>query len=99
VLSVLGGTALWALVPVALQISSERTGTGASLKTEVCVLSCANAYGTPFAILWALFLAPVWLASQSSAQISLALVTTTLFTHLKLIDAACYASLIPIRSQ
>ncbi len=45
--------------PVALQISSERTDTGASLKTEVCVLDFANAYGVLFAILWALFLAPV----------------------------------------
>ncbi|KAI0272081.1 hypothetical protein BGY98DRAFT_1002678 [Russula aff. rugulosa BPL654] len=88
VVAVLGGTALWALVPVALRISSERTGTGASLKTEVRVLGFANAYGAPFAILWALFLAPVWLAAQPSAQISLALVTTALFAHLELIDAA-----------
>jgi GPI ethanolamine phosphate transferase 3 subunit O len=87
VLAVLGGTALWALVPVALQISSERTGTGASLKTEVRVLGFANAYGASFAILWALFLAPVWLAAQPSAQISLALVTAALFAHLELIDA------------
>ena len=34
VLAILEGTALWALVPVALQISSGRTGTGASLKME-----------------------------------------------------------------
>ena len=88
VLVVLGGTALWALVPVALQISSERTGTGASLKTEVRVLGFANAYGAPFAILWALFLVPVWFTAQPSAQISLALVTTALFAHLELIDAA-----------
>jgi phosphatidylinositol glycan class O len=88
VLAVLVGTALWALVPVALQISSERKGAGASLKTEVRVLGFANAYGAPFAILWALFLVPVWLAAQPSAQISLALVTAALFAHLELIDAA-----------
>jgi phosphatidylinositol glycan class O len=89
VLAVLGATALWALVPVTLQISSERkgTGTGASQKTEVRVLGFANAYGAPFAILWTLFLAPVWLAAQPSAQISLALVTAALFAHLELIDA------------
>ena len=87
-LAVLGGTALWALVPVALQISSERAGTGASLKTEVRVLGFANAFGAPFVILWALFLAHVWLAAQPSAQISLALVTAALFAHLELIDAA-----------
>lgn len=89
VLAVLGGIAFWTLVPVALQISSERkgTGTGASQKTEVRVLGFANAYGAPFAILWTLFLAPVWLAAQPSAQISLALVTAALFAHLELIDA------------
>ena len=88
VLVVVGGVALWALVPVALQISSERRGTGASLKTEVRVLGFANAYGAPFAILWSLFLAPVWLTAQPSAQISIALVTAALFAHLELIDAA-----------
>ena len=88
VLVVIGGTALWALVPVALRISSERKVTGASQKTEVRVLGFANAYGAPFAILWTLFLVPVWLAAQPSAQISLALVTAALFAHLELIDAA-----------
>jgi phosphatidylinositol glycan class O len=88
VITVLVGSALWALVPVALHISSERKGTGASLKTEVRVLGFANAYGAPFAILWALFLVPVWLAAQPSGQISLALVTAALFAHLELIDAA-----------
>jgi phosphatidylinositol glycan class O len=87
VVAVLCGIALWILVPVALHISSERTGAGASQKTEVRVLGFANAYGAPFAVLWALFLAPVWLAAQPSAQISLALITIALFAHLELIDA------------
>ena len=82
------GVALWALVPVTLHVSSERTGTGASQKTQVRVLGFANAYGAPFAILWALVLVPVWLAAQPSAQISLALVTVALFAHLELVDAA-----------
>jgi phosphatidylinositol glycan class O len=72
---------------VALQISSERTDTGTSLKTEIRVLGFANAYGTPYAILLALFLAPVWLAAQPSAQISLARDRRALCA-LKLIDAA-----------
>jgi phosphatidylinositol glycan class O len=54
----------------------------------VRVLGFANAYGAPFAVLWSLFLAPVWLAAQPSAQISLALVTAALFAHFELIDAA-----------
>ena len=84
----LGGTALWALVPVALHVSSERTGAGAKHKTEVRVLGFANAYGAPFAVLWALVLVPIWLAAQPSAQITLALTTAALLAHLELVDAA-----------
>jgi len=86
-LATLGGTALWALVPVALHVSSERAPAGAGHKTEVRVLGFANAYGAPFAVLWALILAPVWLAAQPSAQITLALATAALLAHLELIDA------------
>ena len=87
-ITVLVGSALWALVPVALQISSERKGTGTSLKTEVRVVGFANAYGAPFTIIWSLFLALIWLSAQPSSQISLALVTAALFAHLEFIDAA-----------
>ena len=38
--------ALWALVPVALHVSSECTGTGALHKTQARVLGFANAYST-----------------------------------------------------
>jgi phosphatidylinositol glycan class O len=88
VLAVLAGTALWALVPVALHVSSERAAAGDGHKTEVRVLGFANAYGAPFAVLWGLALAPVWLAAQPSAQISLALATAALLAHLELVDAA-----------
>jgi phosphatidylinositol glycan class O len=87
-LATVGGTALWALVPVALHVSSEPAPAGAGHKTEVRVLGFANAYGAPFAVLWALVLAPVWLAAQPSAQITLALATAALLAHLELIDAA-----------
>jgi GPI ethanolamine phosphate transferase 3 subunit O len=88
VLATLGGTALWALVPVALHVSSERTPAGTGHKTEVRVLGFANAYGAPFAVLWTLVLALVWLAAQPSAQITLALATAALLAHLELVDAA-----------
>jgi hypothetical protein len=73
---------------VANILGAHRHGRLAQAKTEVRVLGFANAYDAPSAILWALFLAPVWLAAQPSAQISLALVTLALFAHLELIDAA-----------
>jgi phosphatidylinositol glycan class O len=85
--AVLAGTALWALNPVALPVSSERAAAGDGHKTEVRVLGFANAYGAPFAVLWGLALAPV-LAAQPSAQISLALATAALLAHLELVDAA-----------
>ena len=100
VLSVIGGTVLWVLLPVALHITFERVpaapvtdatgagqGAGARHKTEVRVLGFANAYGAPFFVLWTLFLAPVWLAAQPSAQIALALATAALLAHLELVDA------------
>jgi phosphatidylinositol glycan class O len=88
VLATLGGAALWALVPVALHVSSERTPAGAGRKTEVRVLGFANAYGAPFAVLWTLVLALVWLAAQPSGQITLALATAAVLAHLELVDAA-----------
>jgi GPI ethanolamine phosphate transferase 3 subunit O len=89
-IAALGGIALWTLVPVTLDVSSD-TGTGAA-KTKkkgvrVVVLGFANAFGAPFVLLWTLALVPVWLASQPSAQITLALATIALLAHLELVDA------------
>ncbi|KAI0298191.1 hypothetical protein BC826DRAFT_1103125 [Russula brevipes] len=69
-------------------LSCQRAAAGDGHKTEVRVLGFANAYGAPFAVLWGLALAPVWLAAQPSAQISLALATAALLAHLELVDAA-----------
>ena len=87
-LATVGGTALWTLVPVALQVSSEPAPSGAGHKTQVRVLGSTNAYGAPFAVLWALILVLVWLAAQPSAQITLTLATAALLAHLELIHAA-----------
>ncbi|KAH9995319.1 hypothetical protein BJV77DRAFT_1059736 [Russula vinacea] len=73
-------------VPVALHISSERTGSGARRRRKCACLGCQRLWRTVCHPLGA-FLAPVWLAAQPSAQISLALVTVALFAHLELIDA------------
>ena len=88
ILATLDGTAPWALIPVAPHVPSERPPAGASHKTEVRVLGFANAYGAPFTVLWALILAPAWLAAQPSSQITLALATAALLAHLEIIDAA-----------
>ena len=86
VLAIVGGTVFWTLTPVALHISSERAP-DAQHKTEVRVLGFANAFGAPFAVFWALALAPVWLAAQPTAQITLALATVALLALLELVDA------------
>ena len=88
ILATLGGTAPWALIPVAPHVPSERLPAGASHKTEVRVLGFAKAYGAPFTVQWALILAPAWLAAQPSSQITLALATGALLAHLEIIDAA-----------
>ena len=61
-----GSTALWALVPVALHLSLERAPVRAGHKTEIRVLGFASGYGAPFAVLWPLILAPVWLAARDA---------------------------------
>jgi GPI ethanolamine phosphate transferase 3 subunit O len=101
VLATLGGTALWALFPVALHVSSDRTPTQQQQqqqakirRTEVRVLGFANAFGAPFIVLWALALVPVWLAAQPSAQITLALATAALLAYLELVDAVRDARLV-----
>jgi hypothetical protein len=68
-------------------VSPEQAPTAAGQKAGARVLGFANAYGVPFAVHWALILAPVWLAAQPSAQITSALATATLLSHLELIDA------------
>ena len=87
IVATLGGIAFWMFFPVALHISTERAP-GAQQKTEVRVLGFANAFGAPFAVFWALALAPVWLAAQPTAQIALALATTALLALLELVDAS-----------
>ena len=49
------------------------------------MLGFANAYETPFAVFRTLGLAPVWLAAQPRAQMTLGLATAA---HLELVDAA-----------
>ena len=85
-LATVGGTALRALVPVALHVSSEPAPASAGHKTEVRGLGFANTCGAPFAVLWVLILAPVWLAAQPTVQITLALATAALLPHLELIQ-------------
>jgi len=83
-----GSTAPWAPIPVALHVSTQRAPTGTGHKTEIRVLGFINGYGAPFAGLWPLILAPVWLAAQPNAQITPALATAALLAHLELMDAA-----------
>jgi phosphatidylinositol glycan class O len=87
VVATFGGIVFWMFIPVALHISTERPA-GTQQKTEVRVLGFANAFGAPFAVFWALALAPVWLAAQPTAQITLALATAALLALLELFDAA-----------
>jgi len=91
ILATLGGTALWALVPGVLHKSSEQAPQAPVTRRKFAYSASPTLtvlYGATFAVLWALILAPVWLAVQPNAQITLALTTAALVAHLELIDAA-----------
>jgi hypothetical protein len=78
-LTVFGGTALWALV----HVSWRRT-------THRAVAINANTYFfcALIAYLWALVLVRVWLVAQVSAEVSVALANVSLFAYIELADAA-----------
>jgi len=89
ILATLGGTALWALVPGALHKSSEQAPQAPVTRRKFAYSASPTLTVWHYLCrLWALILAPVWLAVQLNAQITPALATAALLAHLELIDAA-----------
>ncbi|TBU27471.1 hypothetical protein BD311DRAFT_665254 [Dichomitus squalens] len=85
------GYALWYLVPLCLEISSETkaqtnsTAQGRGTR-EVTVLGFANAYGAPYLVFWCLFLGLLYPATQLSGQAVLSLAAIAVLAHLEVID-------------
>jgi phosphatidylinositol glycan class O len=72
------------LMPACIKINVD----GDPQKPErVTVLGYANAFGAPYLVLWSVALALVWLSSQLTGQLMLALGTAALLAHLELVNA------------
>ncbi|KAI0048438.1 hypothetical protein FA95DRAFT_1557935 [Auriscalpium vulgare] len=87
---VVAGGVLWTLVPVCLQIVTERVPNGPGEhdhKTQVIVLGFANAFGSPYFIFWCIAFGAVWLTTQLTGQIALGLASVALLAHLELVDS------------
>ncbi|KAI0065074.1 hypothetical protein BV25DRAFT_1989330 [Artomyces pyxidatus] len=87
---VIAGGALWSIVPVCLQIISQRVPAEdgeTEGKTQVTVLGFANAFGSPYFIFWCITLAIVWITTQLTGQLALGLGTVALLAHLELADS------------
>lgn len=90
-----GGVSLWYLVPTCLDISvtDDQSGsvqvgsTNASPNKQATILGFANAFGAPYLIFWTITLGTVFVTSQLTSQIVLALGTIALLAHLELTDS------------
>jgi phosphatidylinositol glycan class O len=79
----LAGGTLWALVPLCLNIEITTRGE----KREVKVLGYANAFGAPYLLFWTLALGAVYMCTQLTGQLVLALATVALIAYLEVLDS------------
>ena len=79
----LAGGILWALVPLCLNIDITTRGE----KREVKVLGYANAFGAPYLLFWTLALGAVYICTQLTGQLVLALATVALIAYLEVLDS------------
>ncbi|KAH9913817.1 uncharacterized protein BXZ73DRAFT_55334 [Epithele typhae] len=80
------GYALWYLVPMCVQISSQPKP-GPTPKKEVTVVGFGNAYGAPYIVFWLLFLALLYPSAQLTGQITLALAAVAVLAYLEVVDS------------
>ena len=88
------GYALWYLVPLCLEISTETKpadtgahGPGKKSTREVTVLGFANAYGAPYLVFWCLFLGLLYPTTQLTGQAVLALAAVAVLAHVEGVDS------------
>jgi len=79
------GPLLWYIVPASLHVTSEqRDGT---MDKKVTVLGFANAYGAPYLIFWSLFFGLLYVVTQLTGQIVLAMTVVALLAYLEVVDS------------
>ena len=80
---IVAGGALWYLVPLCLDIQTSVEGE----KRQVKIVGYANAFGSPYLIFWGIFLGVVYICTQLTGQVVLALATTALIAFLEVLDS------------
>lgn len=91
--SLVFGGVLWAIVPVCLQIVTERLPPGQNAdpkeppKSQVIVMGFANAFGSPYLIFWCISLGVIYFTTQLTGQLTLGLATVALLSHLEILDS------------
>jgi len=79
------GPLLWYTVPACLRVTSEqRDGT---MDKKVTVLGFANAYGAPYLIFWSFFFGLLYIVTQLTGQIVLAITVVALLAYLEVVDS------------
>lgn len=81
----IGGVTLWWIIPICLDIKVEDSSAGK--KKQITVIGYANAFGSPYLILWTIFFSLVYTTTQLTGQIVLALSAIALVAHLEVIDS------------
>ena len=77
-----GGT-LWWFVPVCLDIDVSSQGK----QRQVQVIGYANAFGSPYLVFWTLFLSLIFISTQLTGQLILALAAVALIAFLEVLDS------------
>ena len=77
------GGSLWWFVPVCLDIDD----VGQGEKREIQVIGYANAFGSPYLIFWSLFLSLIFISTQLTGQLVLAVGTVALVAFLEVLDS------------
>ena len=82
-MTLIGGGALWWLIPVCLEVKIDEV----SEKRQVKVLGYANAFGAPYFVFWSISLTVVFATTQLTGQLVLALATIALLAYLEVLDS------------
>ncbi|KAF5348739.1 hypothetical protein D9758_006793 [Tetrapyrgos nigripes] len=85
--TVLGGV-LWYMVPLCIFV--DKSGTGGSDqkgKRQIKVIGFANAFGSPYLLFWSISFALVYVTTQMTGQVVLALFALALVSYLEVVDS------------
>jgi len=79
------GPLLWYAVPASLHVTSEQQA--GTTDKKVTVLGFANAYGAPYLIFWSLFFGLLYVVTQLTGQIVLAMTAVALLAYVEVVDS------------